>query len=93
MADSLTPLCRFTSLCHKYMDLRTPEDLEVFHAVIPMVVTATRSPSVDCLYLAGNHMAKDIAAKIAVCPSGWWWHLFQVRGYNKRTARNLLDCF
>jgi hypothetical protein len=58
------------------MDLRTPEDLEVFHAVIPRFATATHGPSVDCLFLAGNHMAKDVAAKIAVCPSAWWWHLF-----------------
>jgi hypothetical protein len=38
-------------------------------------------------------MAKDIAAKIAVYSSAWWWHLFQVQGYNKRTAQSLLDCF
>ncbi len=69
MAKLSTPPCKFTTLCHKYMDLHTPEDLAVFHVVIPKVVTATCSPSVDCLYLAGNHMAKDIAAKFAVCPS------------------------
>jgi hypothetical protein len=86
MADSLAPLRKFTTLCHEYMDLRTPEDLEVLHTVIPRVVTATCGPLVDYLYLAGNHIAKVIAAKISVCPSAWWWHLFQVRGYNKRTA-------
>jgi hypothetical protein len=69
MADSSTPLRKFATLSHKYMDLRTPEDLDVFHTVIPRVVTATHGASMDCLYLAGNHMAMDIAAKIAVCPS------------------------
>jgi hypothetical protein len=93
MADSSTPPRKFNTLRHEYMDLRTPEDLEVFHAVIPRVETATHGASVDCLYLAGNHMAKDMAAKIAVCPSAWWWHLFQFWGYNKRTARSCMDSF
>ncbi len=93
MSDSLNPPRKFTTLRHKYMDLRTPEDLEVFHTVIPRFATTTHSPLVDCLFLAENHMAKDIAAKIAVCPSAWWWHLFQARGYNERTACSLLDCF
>ncbi len=93
MAGLSTPPRKFTTLCHKYMDLHTPKDLEVFHAVIPRVETATRGASVDCLYLAGNHMAKDLAAKIAVCPSAWWWHLFQFWGYNERTARSLMDSF
>jgi hypothetical protein len=75
------------------MDLHTPKDLEVFHAVILRVETATYGALVDCLYLAGNHMAKDMAAKIAVCLSAWWWHLFQFRGYNKRMAQSLMDSF
>jgi hypothetical protein len=45
------------------MDLRTPEGLEVFHAVIPQVESATRGSLIDCLYLAGNQMAKDISTK------------------------------
>ncbi len=93
MADLLTPMRKFTTLHHKYMDLCTPEDLEVFHAVVPRVVIATCGPLVGCLYLAGNYMAKNIAAKIAVCPSAWWWHLFQVQGYNTRMAQSLLDWF
>ncbi len=28
-----------------------------------------------------------------VCPSAWWWHLFQACGYNKRTAHSVLDYF
>jgi hypothetical protein len=31
--------------------------------------------------------------QIAVCPSARWWHVFHHRGYNKRTARSLMDCF
>jgi hypothetical protein len=93
MANSSTPPRKFTTLCHEYMDLRTPKDLKVFHAVIPRVETTTRGASVDCLYLAGNHMAKDMAAKIAVCPSAWWWHLFQFWGYNERMAQSLMDSF
>jgi hypothetical protein len=43
MTDPNTPPPRkFTTLCHEYMDLRTPEGLEVFHAVIPQVKSATR---------------------------------------------------
>ncbi len=38
-------------------------------------------------------MAKDMAAKIAVCPSVWWWHLFQIWGYNKRMVQSLIDSF
>jgi hypothetical protein len=85
--------CKFSTLRHKYMDLRTSEDLKVFHAVIPRVEMATLVPSVDCLYLAGNAMAKDIAVKISVCPSVWWWHLFKVRGYTERTVHSLIDWF
>ena len=69
MADLSTLPRKFTTLCHEYMDLCTPEDLVIFHAVIPKVVTTPQGPLADCLYLAGNHMAMDIAAKIAVCPS------------------------
>jgi hypothetical protein len=38
-------------------------------------------------------MVKDLSAKIAVCPSAWWWHVFQHRGYSKCTARSLMECF
>ncbi len=89
MQDRMQPPRKFTTLCHEYMDLRTSEDLEVFQRV----ETATHSPMIDCLYLAGNAMAKDLSAKIAVCPSTWWWHVFQHRGYNERTARSLMECF
>ncbi len=75
------------------MDLRTPEGLEVFHAVIPQVESATRGPLIDCLYLAGNPMAKDLLTKIMVCPSAWWWHLFKCRGYTECTAKSLIDSF
>jgi hypothetical protein len=68
MADLSTPPRKYTTLRHKYIDLRTPKDLEVFHAVIPRVEAATRGASVDCLYLAGNHMAKDMAAKNCSMP-------------------------
>jgi hypothetical protein len=93
LQDGTQPPRKFTTLRHEYMDLRTSEDLEVFHIVIPWVETATRGPMIDCLYLAGNAMAKDLSAKIAVCPSAWWWHMFQHCGYNKRTARSLMECF
>ncbi len=93
MRDGTQPPRKFTTLQHKYMDLQTLENLEVFHSVIPRVETALRGPTVDCLYLAGNAMAKDLRAKIAVCPSAWWWHVFHHRGYNKRTVRNLMDFF
>ncbi len=38
-------------------------------------------------------MAKDLSVKIAVCPSAWWWHVFQHRGYSEHTARSLMECF
>ena len=87
------PPQKFTTLRHEYMDLRTPEVLEVFHAVIPCIETAAHGFSVDCLYLKNNHMAKDLSSKIQVCPSAWWWHLFKLRGYRERTAHSLLNCF
>ncbi len=93
MQDGTQPPTKFTTLRHEYMDLWTSEDLEVFHIVIPRVETATCGPTIDCLYLARNAMAKDLSAKIAVCPSAWWWHVFQHRGYNEHTARSLLECF
>ncbi len=94
MTDPNTPPPRkFTTLRHKYMDLHTPEGLEVFHAVIPRVESATRGSSIDCLCLAGNPMAKDLLTKIMVCLSAWWWHLFKCRGYTKRTAKSLMDSF
>jgi hypothetical protein len=55
MANPETLLsCKFTTLRHKYMDLRTPEGLEVFLPVIPRVKMATCGSSIDCFYLAGN---------------------------------------
>jgi hypothetical protein len=87
------PPCKFTTLHQEYMDLRTNEDLLVFHTVLPRVETANDGPSIDCLYLARNARAKDLSNKISICPSAWWWHLFKACGYNKRTAHSLLDCF
>jgi hypothetical protein len=75
------------------MDLRTPEGLEVFHAVIPCIETATCGSSIDCLYLGGNKLAKDLSSKIVVCPLAWWWDLFKLRGYTERTACSLIDSF
>jgi hypothetical protein len=93
MWDRTQPPRKLTTLRHKYMDLRTSEDLEVFHIVIPRVETTTHGPTIDCLNLAGNAMVKDLSAKISVYPSAWWWHVFQHHGYNKRTARSLVECF
>jgi hypothetical protein len=93
MQNGTRPPRKFTTLQHEYMDLRTSEEIPVFHIVIPRVETASRGPTIDCLYLAGNPMVKDLSAKIAVCPSAWWWHVFQHRGYTKRTARSLMECF
>jgi hypothetical protein len=93
MRDGVQPPRKFTTLRHEYMDLQTLKNLEVFHAVIPRVETASRGPMVNCLYLAGNAMAKDLCAKIAVCPSAWWWHVLHHCRYNKRTVRSLIDCF
>jgi hypothetical protein len=75
------------------MDLRTPEGLKVFHAVIPCIKAATRGSSINCLYLAGKHQARDLSTKISVCLSAWWWHLFKLRGYTERTAHSLMDSF
>jgi hypothetical protein len=55
--------------------------------------TLSRGPSIDCLYLSGKSMAKDLSNKIAVCPSAWWRHLFKLCGYTERTAKSLMDCF
>jgi hypothetical protein len=94
MVDPETlPPCKFTTLRHEYMDLRTLESLKVFHSVIPCIETATRGSSIDCLYLAGNHQARDVSTKISVCLSAWWWHLFKLRGYTEHTARSLIDSF
>ncbi len=73
--------------------LRTLEGLEVFHTVIPRVKPATCGSAIDCLYLAGHLMAKDLSSKISVCPSAWWWHLFKLRSYTKRTSHSLMDSF
>ncbi len=65
----------------------------MFHAIIPRVETPSRGPSIDCLYLLGNSMAKDLSNKIAVCPSAWWWHLFKLRGYTEHIVKSLMDYF
>ena len=76
------------------MDLRTPDNLEVFHAVFPRAESLERKSSVDCLFLVSNEAAHEISLKIQVCPSAWWWHIFrQVRGYSEGTARSLLRNF
>ncbi len=36
------------------MDLRTPDNLEVFHAVFPRGASLERESSVDCLFLVSN---------------------------------------
>jgi hypothetical protein len=88
---SAHPPRKFTSMRNKYMDLRTPDNLEVFHAVFPWGASLERKPSVDCLFLVSNDAACKITLKIQVCPSAWWWHIFwQVRGYSEGTARSLL---
>ncbi len=69
MVDGTIPPCKFTTLRHKYMDLRTSESLPVFHAVMPRMESPSCGPLINCLYLNKNHMAKDFAQKIAVCPS------------------------
>jgi hypothetical protein len=92
MVDGFRPPCKFTTLRQEYLDLHTIEDLPVFHAVIPRVETPSCGPSIDCLYLSSNTMAKDISTKIVVCPLAWWWHLFQLRGYTKHIAKSLMDC-
>ncbi len=69
MRDGTQPPRKFTTLRHKYMDLQTLENLEVFHAVIPCVETTSSGPTIDCLYLARNAMANDLCANIAVFPS------------------------
>ena len=79
---------------NEYMDLRTPDNLEVFHAVFPRGASLERESSVDCLFLVSNDAAREISLKIQVCPSAWWWHIFrQVRGYSEGTARSLLRNF
>jgi hypothetical protein len=93
MSEGSKPPRKFTTLQQEYLDLRTNKGLEVFHAVIPRVKTPLRGPSIDCLYLAGNPMAKDLSTKIAVCPSAWWWHVSKVQKYTECTARSLMDCF
>jgi hypothetical protein len=74
------PPRKFTTLRHDYMDLHTGEGLPVFHAVISRVKTTSHGFLIDCLYLAGNAIAKDLSGKIAVCPSAWWRHLFKMHG-------------
>ena len=91
---SARPPRKFTSMRNEYMDLRTPDNLEVFHAVFPRGASLERESSVDCLFLVSNDAAREISLKIQVCPSAWWWHIFrQVRGYSEGTARSLLRNF
>jgi hypothetical protein len=68
MRDGTGPPRKFTTLWHEYMDLHTLENVEVFYTVIPRVETASRGPMVDCLYLAGNSMAKDLCRKPQSAP-------------------------
>jgi hypothetical protein len=72
MIDGSCPPHKFTTLQQEYLDLRTIEELPAFHAIIPMVKNPSCGPSIDCLYLSGNSMAKDLSNKIAVCPLAWW---------------------
>jgi hypothetical protein len=91
---STRPPRKFTSMRHEYMDLRTPDNLEVFHAVFPRGASLERESSVDCLFLVSNDAAREISLKIQKCPSAWWWHVFRkVRGYSDSTARSLLRNF
>ena len=91
---SLRPPRKFTSMRNEYMDLRTPDDLEVFHAVFPRRASLDHESSVDCLFLEANHAAREISLKIAVCPAAWWWHVFRkVRRYSEGTSRSLLRNF
>jgi hypothetical protein len=92
MVDGSRPPCKFTTLQQEYLDLGTIEGLPVFHAIIPRVKTPSHGPSIDCLYLSGNSLAKDLSNKIAVCPLAWWWHLFKLRGNTKHTTKSLMDC-
>jgi hypothetical protein len=86
---STRPPRKFTSMRHEYMDLRTPDNLEVFHAVFPRGASLERESSVDCLFLVSNDAAREISLKIQKCPSAWWWHVFRkVRGYSDSTARS-----
>jgi hypothetical protein len=78
MSDGSKPPRKFPTLRQEYLDPCTNKGLEVFHAIIPRVETPSRGPSIDCPYLAGNPMAKDLSTKIAVCPLAWWWHIFKV---------------
>ena len=92
--SSVRPPRKFTSMRHEYMDLRTPDNLEVFHAVFPRKASLERESLVDCLFLEANHAAREISLKIQVCPSAWWWHVFRkVRGYSEGTSRSLLRNF
>ena len=91
---SARPPRKFTSMRHEYMDLRTPDNLEVFHAVFPRGASLERESSVDCLFLVSNDAAREISLKIQKCPSAWWWHVFRkVRRYSDSTARSLLRNF
>ena len=91
---SARPPRKFTSMRNEYMDLRTPDNLEVFHAVFPRAASLEHESLVDCLFLVSNEAARKISLKIQVCPSAWWWHIFrQVRGYSEGTARSLLRNF
>jgi hypothetical protein len=93
MMDGSCPPRKFTTLRQEYLDLHTIKDLPVFRTIILRVETPSCGPSIDCLYLSGNTMAKDLSTKIAVCPLAWWWRLFQLRGYIECTAKSLNECF
>jgi hypothetical protein len=88
------PPRKFTSMRNEYMDLRTPDNHEVFHAVFPRSTIMGHETSVDCLYLVSNKAAREISLKIQVCPSAWWWGVFRhFRGYSESTSRSLLRNF
>ncbi len=88
------PPRKFTLMRNEYMDLRTRDNHEVFHAVFPRGTNMDQGTSVDCLYLVSNKAARKISLKIQVCPSAWWRGVFrQFRGYSKSTSRSLLQNF
>ena len=91
---SARPPQNFTSIQNKYMDLCTPDNLEVFHAVFPRGASLEHESLIDCLFLVSNDAACKISLKIQVCPSAWWWHIFrQAREYSEGTAQSLLRNF
>ncbi len=54
------PPRKFTSMRNKDMDLRTPDNHEVFHAVFPRSTIMGHETSVDCLYLVSKKAAREM---------------------------------